>query len=157
MITADFTPFSWDPTGARVTTTVSSLELWNSSGHLFNTTELIAPITIRLQSHQDLTNATQSHYVGAYRTVFYKINVTQLGMVLMLKIRPESNKTEFLVTVKYGERPSLSKSDFNITTPDFSSCDSMPYGYPNCSRDPYIVFMNQEFFQKKGLGYYLSD
>ena len=155
MLTAAFTPFSWDPTGARVTTTVSSLEVRNSSGYLLNTTELIASIAMRLQGHQNFTNTARSHYVGANRTVFYKVSVTQVGMALILKIHPESSRTEFLVTVKYGERPSPSNSDFNVTIPDLSSCDRMPDGYLNCPRDPYMVFLNQEFFQKKGLGYYL--
>ena len=155
MVTAEFTPFSWDPTGERVTTAVSSLEVRSSSGYPLNTTELIAPITIRLQRHQNFTNTARSHFIGANRTVFYKINVTQSGMALMLKIRPESSKTEFLVAVKYGERPSPSNSDFNVTIPDLSSCDRMPDGYFNCPRDPYLVFLNQEFVQKKGLGYYL--
>ena len=153
MVTTDFVPFSWDPSGSRVTTAVSSLELKNSSGHPLNTTELTAPIAIKLQN-QDFTNASQSHYVGANRTVFYKINVTHSGMALMLNIRPESNKTEFVVTVKYGERPSPSKSDLNLTIPDLSSCYKMPDGYVNCSRDPYIVFANQEFVENKGVGYY---
>ena len=154
IVTADFTPFSWDPTGVRVTTAVSSLELRNSSGHLLNTTELNARITIKLQNLQVFINTSQSHYIGANRTVFYKINVTRLGMALMLKIRPESNKTEFLVTVKYGERSSPSDNDLNLTIPDLSSCDGMPHGHFNCSRDPFMVFMNQEFVEKKGLGYY---
>ena len=152
MITADFIPFSWDPTGARVTTAVSSLQLRNSSGHLLNTTEL--KVTIKLQNLQVFVNTSQSHYITANRTIFYKINVTQLGMALMLKIRPESNKTEFLVTVKYGERPLPSNSDLNVTIPDLSSCDDMPDGYLNCSRDPYMVFLNQEFVHKKGVGFY---
>lgn len=154
MVTADFTPFSWDPTGASVTTAVASLELRNSSGQLLNTTELNARVTIKLQNRQVFTNTSQSYYVGTKRTVFYKINVTRPGMALMLKIRPESNKTEFLATVKYGERSSPSNSDFNVTVPDFSSCYRMLDGYLNCSRDPFMVFMNQEFVQKKGLGYY---
>lgn len=153
MITADFIPFSWDPTGARVTTAVSSLELMNSSGNLLNTTEL--NVTIKLQNFQVFTNKTQSHYITANRTIFYKINVSQLGMAMMLKIRPESNKTEFLVTVKYGERPLPSNSDLNVTIPDLSSCDDMRDGNLNCSHDPYMVFLNQEFVQKKGLGFYL--
>ena len=153
MITADFIPFSWDPTGARVTTAVSSLELMNSSGNLLNTTEL--NVTIKLQNFQVFTNKTQSHYITANRTIFYKINVSQLGMAMMLKIRPESNKTEFLVTVKYGERPLPSNSDLNVTIPDLSSCDDMRDGNLNCSHDPYMVLLNQEFVQKKGLGFYL--
>ena len=153
MVTTDFTPFSWDPSGSRVTTAVSSLELKNSSGHPLNTTELTAPIAMKLQN-QYFTNASQTHYVEANRTVFYKINVTQLGMALMLHICPESDKTEFMVTVKYGERSSPSNNDLNLTIPDLSSCYKMPHGYVNCSRDPYIVFVNQEFVENKGLGYY---
>ena len=153
MITADFIPFSWDPTGERVTTAVSSLELRNSSGNLLNTTEL--NVTIKLQNFQVFINKTQSHYITANRTIFYKINVSQLGMAMMLKIRPESNKTEFLVTVKYGERPLPSNSDLNVTIPDLSSCDDMRDGNLSCSHDPYMVFLNQEFVQKKGLGFYL--
>ena len=153
MVTTDFTPFSWDPSGSRVTTAVSSLKLKNSSGNFLNTTELTAPIAIRLQNLQEFTNAFQSHFVGANRTVFYKLNVSQTGMALVLKIRPESNNTKFLVTVKYGVR-SVSNSDLNLTIPDLSSCDKIPDGYVNCSRDPYIVFINQEFVEHKGLGYY---
>ena len=153
MVTTDFTPFSWDPSGSRVTTAVSSLELKNSSGHPLNTTGLTAPIAIRLQNLQEFTNTSQSHYVGANRTVFYKLSVNQTGLALMLKIRPESNETKFLVTVKYGKR-SVSNSDLNLTIPDLSSCDKIPDGYVNCSRDPYMVFMNQEFIESKGLGYY---
>ena len=153
MVTTDFTPFSWDPSGSRVTTAVSSLELKNSSGNFLNTTELTAPITIRLQNLQEFRNASQSHFVGTNRTVFYMLNVNQTGMALMLKIRPDSNETKFLVTVKYGKR-SVSNSDLNLTIPDFSSCDKIPDGYVNCSRDPYTVFMNQEFIESKGLGYY---
>ena len=152
MVTADFIPFSWDPTGSRVTTAVSSLELRNSSGNLLNTKEL--NVTIKLQNLQVFINTSQSHYITANRSIFYKINVTQLGMALMLKIRSESNKTEFLVTVKYGERPLPSNSDLNVTIPDLSSCDDTPDGYLNCSRDPYMVFLNQEFVSKNGLGFY---
>ena len=154
MVTTDFTPFSWDPSGARVTTAVSSLELKNSTGHLLNMRELTTPITIKLQNPHDLTNTSQSYYVGANRTVFYKINITQSGMALILKIRPESSKTEFLVTVKYGERSSPSNSDFNVTIPDLSSCVQMQSGYLNCSRDPYVIFMSKGSVEKKGLGYY---
>ena len=154
MVTTDFTPFSWDPLGSRVTTAVSSLELRNSSGQFLNTTELTAPISIRLQNLQKFTNASQSHFVGANRTVFYKVNVNQSGMSLMLEIRPESNETKFLVTVKYGERSSVSNSDLNLTIPDLSSCDKIPDGYVNCSRDPYKVFVNQKFVESKGPGYY---
>ena len=153
MVTTDFTPFSWDPSGSRVTTAVSSFELKNSSGHPLNATELTAPIAIRLQNLQEFANTSQSHYVGANRTVFYKLNVNQTGMALMLKIRSESNETKFLVTVKYGKR-SVSNSDLNLTIPDHSSCDKIPDGYVNCSHDPYMVFMNQEFVESKGLGYY---
>lgn len=152
MVTADFIPFSWDPTGSRVTTAVSSLELRNSSGNLLNTKEL--NVIIKLQNLQVFINTSQSHYITAKRSIFYKINVTQVGMALMLKIRPESNKTEFLVTVKYGERPLPSNSDLNVTIPDLSSCDDTPDGYLNCSRDPYMVFLNQEFVSKNGLGFY---
>ena len=152
MVTADFIPFSWDPTGSRVTTAVSSLELRNSSGNLLNTKEL--NVTIKLQNLQVFINTSQSHYITANRSIFYKINVTQLGMALMLKIRSESNKTEFLVTVKYGERPLPSNSDLNVTIPDLSSCDDTPDGYLNCSRDPYMVFLKQEFVSKNGLGFY---
>ena len=154
MVTTDFTPFSWDPSGARVTTGVSSLELKNSTGHLLNTIELTAPISIKLQNPHDLTNTSQSYYVGANRTVFYKINVTQAGMALIVKIRPQSNKTELLVTVKYGERSSLGNGDFNVTLPDLSSCVQMQSGYLNCLRDPYVMFLNKDFVEKKGLGYY---
>ena len=154
MISTHFTPFSWDPSGARVTTGVSSLELKNSTGHLLNMRELTAPITVKLQNPHDFTNTSQSYYVGANRTVFYKINVTQSGMALILKIRPENNKTEFLVTAKYGERSSLSNSDFNVTIPDLSSCGQMQSGNLNCSLDPYVMFLNKDFVEKKGLGYY---
>lgn len=135
-----------------MTTAVSSFTLKNSSGHLLNTKEL--NVTIKLQNLQIFINTSQSHYITANRSIFYKINVTQLGMALMLKIRPESNKTEFLVTVKYGERPLLSNSDLNVTIPDLSSCDDTPDGYLNCSRDPYMVFLNQEFVSENGLGFF---
>ena len=135
-----------------MTTAVSSFTLKNSSGHLLNTKEL--NVTIKLQNLQIFINTSQSHYITANRSIFYKINVTQLGMALMLKIRPESNKTEFLVTVKYGERPLPSNSDLNVTIPDLSSCDDTPDGYLNCSRDPYMVFLNQEFVSENGLGFF---
>ena len=135
-----------------MTTAVSSFTLKNSSGHLLNTKEL--NVTIKLQNHQIFINTSQSHYITANRSIFYKINVTQLGMALMLKIRPESNKTEFLVTVKYGERPLPSNSNLNVTIPDLSSCDDTPDGYLNCSRDPYMVFLNQEFVSENGLGFF---
>ena len=135
-----------------MTTAVAGLELRNSSGRLLNTTEL--DVTIKLQNLHVFINTYQSRYITANRSTFYKINVTQLGMALMLKIRPESNKTEFLVTVKYGERPLPSNSDLNVTIPDLSSCNDMPDGYLNCSRDLYMVFLNQEFVHKKGVGFY---
>lgn len=135
-----------------MTTAVSSFTLKNSSGHLLNTKEL--NVTIKLQNLQIFINTSQSHYITANRSIFYKINVTQLGMALMLKIRPESNKIEFLVTVKYGERPLPSNSDLNVTIPDLSSCDDTPDGYLNCSRDPYMVFLNQEFVSENGLGFF---
>ena len=134
-------PFTWDPSGQRVTTGVSSLELKNSTGHHLNMTELKSPLSIKLRNSEDLSNSTQSHYVKAKKTVYHKINVTQRATALILKLRPENNATKFLVSVKYKERPSLSSSDLNVTIPDFSSCAS---GYSNCSRDPYLVFVNSD-------------
>ena len=143
-------PFTWDPSGARVTTGVSSLELKNSTGHLLKITNLESAITIKLPYTHDLANASRSHYVGANNTVFYKINVTQSGMALILKVRPENNVTEFLVSVKYGQRPSLSDSDLNATVPNFSSCVKLPSGDVNCSRDPYVVFVTNELVSRTG-------
>ncbi|XP_078344032.1 polycystin family receptor for egg jelly-like [Oculina patagonica] len=150
IITTSFVPFTWDPSGARVTTGVSSLELKNSTGHLLNMTELESPISIKLPNTQDLSNSSRSHYVGANKTVFHKINVTQSGMALILKVRPENNATEFVVSVKYGERPSLGNSDFDTTVPNFSSCVQLSSGYVNCSRDPYVVFVNNALVSNTG-------
>ena len=133
-----------------MTTGVSSLVLKNSTGHLLNMRDLTAPITIKLRNSHDLTNTSQSHYIGVQKSVFQKINVTQSGMALILKIRPENNKTEFLVSLKYGERPTASSSDINTTVPNFSSCVQMSSGYANCSRDPYEVFVNNELVNKAG-------
>ena len=133
-----------------MTTGVSSLELKNSTGHLLNMTELESPITIKLPNSEDLSNSTQSNFVKANKTVHHKINVTQPGMALILKLRPENNATEFLVSVKYGERPSSSSSDFDTTVPNFSSCVKRSSGYVNCSRDPYVVFINNELVRRTG-------
>ncbi|KAJ7334469.1 hypothetical protein OS493_014786 [Desmophyllum pertusum] len=150
MITTDFVAFSWDTSGARVTTGVSSLELKNSTGHLFNMTELTSPISIKLPNTQDLSNSSRSHFAGDNRTVFHKIDVTQSGMALILKVRPDNNATEFFVSVKYGERPSHSNSDFNTSVPDFSSCVQMSSGYVNCSRDQYVVFVDSAHVSQTG-------
>jgi len=152
MTTTDFMPFTWDPSGARVTTGVTSLELKNSTGHVLNMTELESPISIKLPNTRYLTNNSRSHYVKANRTVFHKIRVTQSGMALLLKVRPENNVTEFLISIKYGERPSPGDSGFNKTIPDFSSCVSISSGYVNCSRDPYAVLISNVIVGK--IGYY---
>ena len=136
-----------------MTTGVSSLELKNSAGHLLNMTELVSPISIKLPYTRNLTNSSRSHYVGANNTVFYKINVTQSGMALILKVRPENNATEFLVSVKYGKRPSLSDRDLNTTVPNFSFCAKLSSGYINCSRDPYVVFVKDELVRRTGFYY----
>ena len=150
MLATSFVPFTWDPSGARVTTGVSSLEMKNSTGHLLNMRDLTTPITIKLWNNYDLTNTSRSHYVGAQRAVFHKINVTHSGMALILTVRPENNKTEFFVSIKYGERPTARSSDINTTVPNFSSCAQMSSGYANCSRDPYKVFVNNELVNKAG-------
>ena len=133
-----------------MTTGVSSLELKNSAGHLLNITQLETPISIKLPYAHDLTNSSRSHYVGGNKTVFYKINVTQSGMALILKVHPENNATEFLLSVNYGERPSLGDSDFDATVPNFSSCVKLSSGYVNCSRDPYVVFVSNELLSRTG-------
>ena len=133
-----------------MTTGVSTLELKNSTGHLLNMTTLESPISIKLPSTHDLTNSSRSHYIGAKNTVFYKINVTQSGMALILKVRPENNSTEFVVSVKYGRRPSVGDSDLDTTVPKFSSCVKLSSGDVNCSRDPYVVFVTNELVSQTG-------
>ena len=133
-----------------MTTGVSSLELKNSTGHLLDMTTLESPISIKLPFTRDLTNSSQSHYIGANNTVFYKINVTQSGMALLLKVRPENNSTEFLVSVKYGQRPSVGDSDLDTTVPKFLSCARLSSGDVNCSRDPYLVFISNELVSQTG-------
>ena len=133
-----------------MSTEVSSLELKNSTGHLLNMTELESPICIKLPYTHDLTNSSRSHYVGANNTVFYKINVTQSGMALILKVLPENNAAEFLLLMKYGERPSLSDSDLKVTVPNFSSCVKLSSGNVNCSRDPYVVFVSNKLVSRTG-------
>ena len=133
-----------------MTTGVSSLELKNSTGYLLNMRELTAPITIKLRNNHDLMNTSRSHYVGAQKTVFHKINVTHSRMALIITVRPENNKTEFLVSVKYGKRPTASSSDITTTVPNFSCCVQMSSGNVNCSCDPYEIFVNNELVNKAG-------
>ena len=133
-----------------MTTGVSSLEQKNSTGHVLNMPELKSPISINLPYTHNLTNSLRSHYVGANNTVFHKINVTQSGMALILKLHPENNATEFLLSLKYGERPSLGDSDFDGTVPNFSSCVKFSSSYVNCSRDPYVVFLSNELVSRTG-------
>ena len=155
MITTDYIPFSWDSSAARVTTGVSSLQMKNSSGNALNITELESPILIKLSNTQDLKNNSQPHFLGADETVYHKISVTTAGMTLLLKIRPENNATEFLVFGKYNVRPSIVNSDFNKTIPDFSSCihDPMSASYVNCSRDPYVVYVDSAHVNQTGYYY----
>ena len=54
------------------------------------------------------------------------------------------------MSVKYGERPSLSKSDFNTTVPDFSSCVQLSAGNVSCSRDPYVALINNDLVRQTG-------
>ena len=152
MTTTDFMPFTWDSSGARVTTEVTNLELKNSTGHVLKMTELESPISIKLPNTHYLTNNSRTHYVKANKTVFHKISVKLSGMALVLKVRPENNVTEFLISIKYGERPSPSDSDLNKTIPDFSSCVFISSVYVNCSRDPYAVFVSNVIVGK--IGYY---
>ena len=133
-----------------MTTGVSSLELKNSTGDLLNMTELKSPISFKLSSTHHLSNTSRSHYVKANKTVFHKINVTQSGMALILKVHPENNATELLLSVNYGERPSFGDSDFDGTVPNFSSCVKLSYGYVNCSHDPYVVFLSNELVSRTG-------
>jgi len=155
IVATNFVTFTWDRSGARVTTGVSSLELKNSTGHILNMTELESPITIKLPYTYDLANSSRSQYVGANNTVFYKINVTQSDMALILHLRPENYATKFLVSVKYGQRPSLSDSDLKVIVPNFSSCIRSSSNYVNCSRDPYAVFVSNELVSQTG--YYFIE
>ena len=151
IITTSFVPYSWHPSAARLTSGVSSLEVKNSTGHLLIMTELTTPITIKIRNNHNLLNISQTHSVGARNTLFHKINVTHLGMALILKVRPEKNKTELFVTLKFGKRPSANNSDINATIPNFSSCVHAPSGsYVNCSSDPYVVFVNSKVIKKTG-------
>ena len=149
-MTTKYTSFSWDPSGARVTTEVSSLELKNSNRQLLNITQLKSPISIKLRNTQDLVNNSRSHYVGANRTVYHKINGTHSGIALIVKVRPKNNSTEFLVFGKHHERPTPSNNDFNSTVPNFSSCIQASSGYINCSRDPYVVFVDSAHVNQTG-------
>ena len=149
-MTTKYTFYSWDPSGARVSTGVSSLELKNSAGHLLNITNLKTPISIKIPNIQDFTNNSRSHYVGVNRTVYHKINVTTLGMALVLKVIPGNKATEFLVSLKYNKRPSPSNSDFNTTVPNFSSCVQASSTSVNCSSDPYVVFVDNAHVNKTG-------
>lgn len=149
-MTTDFLPFSWDHSGERVTTGVSIVELRNSTGHVLNITGLKSPISIKIKNLKVLANSSKSHFVGASRTVYHKIDVTSLGTALILKVRPESNSTDFSVFFKYQARPSPSNSDFNTTTPDFSSCVLGSFGYVNCSHDPYVVYIDSAHVNRTG-------
>ena len=113
-------------------------------------TELESPMYIKLPYTHDLTNSSGSSYTGANNTIFYKINVTQSDMALLLKVHPENYKTNFLVSLKYGQRPSLSDSDLNVTVPNFSSCVKSSSDFVNCSRDPYVVFVRNELVSRTG-------
>ena len=149
-MTTDFLPFSWDPSGSLVTTGVSSLELKNSTGHVLNMKDIKSPISIKIQNNQDLINKSQRHYVGTNRTVYHKVDVTSTGMTLRIKVRPESTSTYFSVFVKYQKRPSPTNNDYNTTIPNFSSCVQASFGYTNCSRDPYAVYLGSGRVNRTG-------
>ena len=151
-MTTEYTSYSWDSTGSRVTTGVSSLELRNSTGDLLNVTDLKSPISIIIPNTQNSTNNSRYHYVGDNRTVYHKINITTSGMAIIIKVRPDNNATDFLVSIKYNERPSLNNSDFNATVPDFSTCIRSTSGFGNCSRDPYAVYVDNAHVSQ--IGYY---
>ena len=151
MITTSFVSYSWHPSAARLTGGVASLEFKNSSGHLSNVTEQINPMTIKLRNNYNLTDTSRSYSVGARETVFHKVNVTHLGITLILKVRPENNKTELFVSLKFGKRPSANNSDMNVTVPNFSTCPQMSSGYVNCSTDPFKVLVDTKLIKKTGI------
>ena len=155
MITTDYIPFSWDPSAARVTTGVSSLQMKNSSGNVLNITDLKSPISIKLSSTQDLKKDSQPHFLSVNKIVYHKISVTTAEMTLLLKVRPENNASEFLISGKYNERPSIVNTDLNKTIPDFSSCvhDHISASYVNCSRDPYVVYVDSAHVNQTGFYY----
>ena len=151
MITTSFVSYSWHPSAARLTSGVASLEFKNSSGHLLNVTELITPMTIKLRNNYNLIDTSRSYSLGARETVFHKVNVTHLGITLILRVRPENNKTELFVSLKFGKRPSANNSDMNVTVPNFSTCPQMSSGYVNCSTDPFKVLVDSKLIKKKGI------
>lgn len=154
-MTTDFVSFTWHPSGARVTTGVSSLELRSSDGNLIKIADLETPISIKLLNNRQLTNNSRSHFIGANRTVYHKVNVTESGMALLVRVHPKNNGTELSVFVKYNERPTTGNNDFETVVPDFSSCVLTSSGYVNCSRDPYVVFVNSAHVNNTGL-YFLG-
>ena len=151
MITTSFVSYSWHPSAARLTSGVFSLEFKNSYGHLFNVTELTTPMTIKLRNNYNLINTSRSYFVGTRKTVFHKINITHLGITLILRVRPENSKTELFVTLKFGKRPSANNSDMNVTVPNFSTCAQTSSGYVNCSTDPYKVLVESKLIKKTGI------
>ena len=71
-------------------------------------------------------------------------------MALILKVLPENNATELLLSVKYGQRPSLSDSDLKGTVPNFSYCVRSSSDFVNCSRDPYAVLVSNQLVRRTG-------
>ena len=151
MIT-DFIPFTWDPSGARLTSGIASLQIKNSSGSLLKMDKLKIPISVTLpqMSNTGTTNTSFSYHAKSNRTVFHKINVTQPDMALLLKVRPLSNTTKLLVSLRYKERPSPRNGDFNATVPDYSSCIQVSDAYVNCSKDPYMVLVSNTHVKQTG-------
>ena len=150
-MTTNHVRYTWHPSGARITTAVSSLELKNSNGSFIEITGLESPILIRLINERKLTNNSQSYFIGANRMVYHKINVTSPGMAMLIKVLPENKRTKFFIFVNYQERPTAVKSDFKTSLPDFSSCTRKSSNYVNCSREPFVVFVDSAHINRTGL------
>ena len=167
-------PFSWDETSLQVQSSVIGLTLNNSMGYSLNTSHFNAYINIYVPRDATKLPALEMFYTrplgdkdgGSMQYHSFEINSTSYSM--HMEIRPFNSSHSLKVFIKFNERPTKSKFDYNFTVPDFSSCSltnktngtesGQEIIYVNtkkdCQRDPYTPFLSND--QTKRGVYYIG-
>ena len=149
-------PYTWHASAKRVRSHVVNVTLATNDTHALNVSNLNSSIDIRIPvKPQDGDLPKQLFYKKPGILGYHYFDVEFPETLVDVKIPIQRESTKILAYVKYGQRPTVTDFDFNVTLPDFSSCTTNSsadlFSHTDCSDHPYTVV--KRVFDKPGRYY----
>ena len=118
MQAVDFNPFTWDKSGKKIKSTVTSLDLQSANGERINVSNLDSYIEIVIpisSSPSNTSNRTEHYFLKPNKMSYHSYYAEIADVPVSIKIEAQKQGLAIQLFLKFGARPTIEGYDHNFT------------------------------------------